>query len=130
MVWSTDIIEYTLKLEASLFVDEQIDRPIMRAICKDLITEKIRVLQKQNDPVTMRNAMEIQQAAFKVYLEEFPEFRKNSYLSFVDLDQLEMDLRNELNKTGEIPKKIGFALYYVKVVHEYVRHYHENMKVN
>ncbi len=124
------IIEYTLKLDVGLFVDEKIDRPIMRAICKDLITEKIRALQKQNDPVTMRNAMEVQQQAFKVYLEQFPEFKANSYLSFVNLDRLEKDLRAEIKADGQISKKLGFALYYVKVVHEYVRNYHEGMTAN
>jgi len=124
------IVEYTLKLPAGLFVDDKIDRPIMRAIGKDIITEKIRSLQKQNDPVTMRNAMGIQQKAFKTYLEQFPQFRKNAYLSFVDLDRLELDLRNEMNSSGRISKGLGFALYYVKVVHEYVRHYHENMPLN
>lgn len=118
-----NLAEYCLKLPLELFVGDELDRPLIRELCKNNLVDEIRLLMKMSDPVVMANSLKVQNEAVKVYITELNQFKNNEYLSFIDFDLVEQEIEKSKHKPKELNKKLNYLIHQIKSAHEFTIHY-------
>lgn len=120
-----NIANYCLSLPVELFVGNEIDRPLIREICRNNLIDEIRLLSKTSDPVVMAASLSIQNEAVKAYKMELEAFRQNKYLSFIDFDLVEKAIKKSENSSVKLDKKLNYLIHQIKSTHEFTIHYHQ-----
>lgn len=118
------IIEYCLRLPVELFTGKDLDRPLLREVCKDYLIPDITNNMKQLDPALMKNASTIEQQAIKEFILELDEFEKNIYLEKVDFNMLRSEIRRIEQENQRIPRPIANIVFHLKRINEYTKQYH------
>jgi len=120
----TQIVEYCLSLPVKVFVGQELDRPLMREICKGHLVDEILVLKHKADPVYMRNALIIQNEALKPYINNLNKLEANSYLRFVDFDRIRKEIQRLKEDKTLKANNLNYVMHIVKSIDEFTKQYH------
>lgn len=113
------IIEYCFSLNVELFAETNMNKPLLRAIGKEYLIDKIRLEKQLFDPVLIAHEKELDRQSLELLTLEFQDFKQNPYLSFVNFEKIEADINAIGSNDSSISNDIAHILSYLKSVHSY-----------
>lgn len=92
------IIEYCLQLDASVFASGTLNKPLIRAIGREYLTQDMIHSEQLLDPVLFEHSDEVRKNALHELLKGLTRMKENVHLSVFNVDLLQQQMNTKLDE--------------------------------